>query len=148
MTLALCFSGSATIVCYYRQDATASYESIQLNDNNWKPFSCTVSTPVVTASCNGDFSPRNFYGTSGATHITPFTVSGSVLTKLKSSGAKIQGYGIVMTKVVIIDKPSTSVSMPTLSTSSSGRIFDLRGVEVKSPRKGNVYIVDGKQKVF
>ena len=142
------FSGSATIVCYYRQDATASNETIQLNYNDWKQFSCTVTTPVVTTTCDGNFSPRNFYGTSGATHITPFTVSGSVLTKLKSSGAIIQGYGVVMTKVVIIDKPATSISLPSLFPSSKGKTFDLRGVEVKSPRKGNVYIVDGKQKVF
>ena len=52
--------------------------TLQLNYGDWTHFSCTVEgTP-----CDGNFSPRSYYGTTGATHITPFTVSGSVLTKL------------------------------------------------------------------
>ena len=90
---------------------------------------------------------RSYYGTTGATHITPFTVSGSVLTKLKKSGAVIQGFGVIMTKVVIIDKPNTAISTITNSPTPS-RIYNLRGVEVKKPRRGEVYIVGGKKILY
>lgn len=137
------FTGSCTLVAYYRQDANASYENLQLNYGDWTQFRCTVEgTP-----CNGNFSPRSYYGTTGATHITPFTVSGSVLTKLKKSGAVIQGFGVIMTKVVIIDKPNTAISTITNSPTPS-RIYNLRGVEVKKPRRGEVYIVGGKKILY
>ena len=137
------FTGSCTLVAYYHQDANASYEDLQLNYGDWTQFSCTVGgTP-----CDGNFSPRSYYGTTGATHITPFTVSGSVLTKLKTSGAVIQGFGVIMTKVVIIDKPNTAISTITNSPTPS-RIYNLRGVEVKKPRRGEVYIVGGKKILY
>ena len=137
------FTGTCTLVAYYRQDATASYEDIQLNYGDWTQFNCTVEgTP-----CDGNFSPRSYYGTTGASHITPFTVSGSVLNKLKTSGAVIQGFGVTMTKVVIIDQPNTDINTITTSPTPS-RIYDLKGVEVKKPQRGGVYIIGGKKTIL
>ena len=137
------FTGTCTLVAYYRQDATASYEDIQLNYGDWTQFNCTVEgTP-----CDGNFSPRSYYGTTGASHITPFTISGSVLNKLKTSGAVIQGFGVTMTKVVIIDQPNTDINTITTSPTPS-RIYDLKGMEVKKPQRGGVYIIGGKKTIL
>lgn len=139
------YTESVTLVIYYRQDASASYEDIQLNYlNDWTQFESKVDGVTI----DGNFSPRSFYGTTGATHITPFIISGSVLTRLKKDGAVIQGYGATLTKVVLIDKPSTGIS--PISTDEAGKeaIYDLGGRKVKTPRRNNIYIVGGKQRAY
>ena len=135
------YKESVTLVIYYRQDASASNEGIQLNYlNDWKQFECKVDGVTI----DGNFSPRSFCGTTGATHITPFTIEGSVLTRLKKDGAVIQGYGATLTKVVLIDKPSTAINTTTADETADKAIYDLGGRKVKSPTKKGLYIVGGK----
>ena len=135
------YKESVTLVIYYRQDASASYEDIQLNYlNDWEQFECKVDGVTI----DGNFSPRSFYGTTGATHITPFTIEGSVLTRLKKDGAVIQGFGATLTKVVLIDKPSTAINTTIADETAEKAIYDLGGRKVKSPTKKGFYIVGGK----
>ena len=135
------FADQATIVLYYYQDKNASYEDIQLMDGSW---SAKVQFTVGDSKFDGDFNPRSFYSTIGESHITPMIFTDSSLSKLKSVGVNIQGYGVVLTKIVVMSEPN-AILLPTATPDSDGAIYDLRGMKVTSPQDGNLYIVKGKK---
>ena len=135
------FADQATIVLYYYQDKNASYEDIQLMDGSW---SAKVQFTVGDSKFDGDFNPRSFYSTIGESHITPMIFTGSSLSKLKSVGVNIQGYGVVLTKIVVMSEPN-AIHLPTASPDSDATIYNLRGMKVTSPQDGKVYIVKGKK---
>lgn len=135
------FTDQATIVLYYYQDENAIYEDIQLMDGTW---SAKVSFTVGDATFDGDFNPRSFYSTIGEKHITPMIFTSSSLSKLKSVGVNIQGYGVVLTKIVVMSEPN-AILHPTVNLDSDTTFYNLRGVKVLNPAKGNVYIVRGKK---
>ena len=135
------FTDQATIVLYYYQDKNASYEDIQLMDGTW---SAKVSYTVGDATFDGDFNPRSFYSTIGEKHITPMIFTGSSLSKLKSVGVNIQGYGVVLTKIVVMSEPN-AILLPTVNPESDDAVYDLRGMKVSTPQDGKVYIVKGKK---
>lgn len=134
------FTTQATIVIYYDQDAFSDYEDIQPCDSKWERLSFTVEG----MSFSGDFNPRSFYGTSGKSHITPMIFTGAELNSLKSGGVIIQGHGITFTKIVLMDTPN-AIHLPTVNPDSDAPFYNLRGVKVLNPAKGNVYIVNGKK---
>ena len=135
------FADQATIVLYYYQDKNASYEDIQLMDGSW---SAKVQFTVGDSKFDGDFNPQSFYSTIGESHITPMIFTGSSLSKLKSVGVNIQGYGVVLTKIVVMSEPN-AILLPTAPPDSDDAIYDLRGMKVTSPQDGKVYIVKGKK---
>ena len=135
------FTGQATIVLYYYQDKNTDYEDIQLMDGSW---SGKVAYTVDDTTFDGDFSPRSFYSTIGETHITPMIFTGSALSKLKSVGVNIQGYGVVMTKIVLMAEPN-AILLPSFTNTSDASVYDLRGVKVSNPAEGKVYIFNGKK---
>lgn len=134
------FTTQATIVIYYDQDAFSDYEDIQPCNSKWERLPFTVEGMKFS----GDFDPRSFYGTSGKSHITPMIFTGTELNSLKSGGVIIQGHGITFTKVVLMDTPN-AIHLPTLNPDSDAPFYNLRGVKVLNPAKGNVYIVNGKK---
>lgn len=135
------FTDQATIVLYYYQDENANYEDIQLMDGTW---SAKVSYTVGDATFDGDFNPRSFYSTIGEKHITPMIFTSSSLSKLKSVGVNIQGYGVVLTKIVVMSEPN-AILHPTVNLDSDNTLYDLRGVKISNPQNGKVYIVRGKK---
>ena len=134
------FTTQATIVIYYDQDASSDYEDIQPCNSKWERLPFTVEGMKFS----GDFDPRSFYGTSGKSHITPMIFTGAELNSLKSGGVIIQGHGITFTKVVLMDTPN-AIHLPTVNPDSDAPFYNLRGVKVLNPAKGNVYIVNGKK---
>ena len=134
------FTTQATIVIYYDQDASSDSEDIQPCNSKWERLPFTVEG----MSFSGDFNPRSFYGTSGKSHITPMIFTGTELNSLKSGGVIIQGHGITFTKVVLMDTPN-AIHLPTVNPDSDAPFYNLRGVKVLNPAKGNVYIVNGKK---
>ena len=134
------FTTQATIVIYYDQDAFSDYEDIQPCNSKWERLPFTVEGMKFS----GDFDPRSFYGTYGKSHITPMIFTGTELNSLKSGGVIIQGHGITFTKVVLMDTPN-AIHLPTLNPDSDAPFYNLRGVKVLNPAKGNVYIVNGKK---
>ena len=134
------FTTQATIVIYYDQDASSDSEDIQPCNSKWERLPFTVEG----MSFSGDFNPRSFYGTSGKSHITPMIFTGAELNSLKSGGVIIQGHGITFTKIVLMDTPN-AIHLPTVNPDSDAPFYNLRGVKVLNPAKGNVYIVNGKK---
>ena len=135
------FTDKATIVLYYYQDKNASYEDIQFMDGTW---SASLPFTVGDSKFDGDFNPRSFYSTIGESHITPMIFTGSSLSKLKSEGVNIQGYGVVLTKIVVMSEPN-AILLPTVNPESDDAVYDLRGMKVSTPQDGKVYIVKGKK---
>ena len=135
------FTDQATIVLYYYQDKNASYEDIQFMDGTW---SASLPFTVGDSKFDGDFNPRSFYSTIGESHITPMIFTGSSLSKLKSVGVNIQGYGVVLTKIVVMSEPN-AILLPTVNPESDDAVYDLRGMKVSTPQDGKVYIVKGKK---
>ena len=134
------FTTQATIVIYYDQDASSDSEDIQPCNSKWERLPFTVEGMKFS----GDFNPRSFYGTSGKSHITPMIFTGTELNSLKSGGVIIQGHGITFTKIVLMDTPN-AIHLPTVNPDSDAPFYNLRGVKVLNPAKGNVYIVNGKK---
>ena len=134
------FTTQVTIVIYYDQDASSDYEDIQPCNSKWERLPFTVEGMKFS----GDFNPRSFYGTSGKSHITPMIFTGTELNSLKSGGVIIQGHGITFTKIVLMDTPN-AILLPSVNPASDAPFYNLRGVKVLNPAKGNVYIVNGKK---
>ena len=135
------FTDQVTIVLYYYQDKNASYEDIQLMDGLW---SAKVQFTVGDSKFDGDFNPRSFYSTIGESHITPMIFTGSSLSKLKSVGVNLQGYGVVLTKIVVMSEPN-AILLPTVSPYSHAATYNLQGMKLCQPRKGEVLIVNGRK---
>lgn len=137
------FSKQVTLVFYYDQLADSDYEDIQPCNSSWK----SMTFEVEGMKFSGDFNPRSFYGTSGKSHITPMVFTGSQLTSLKSGGAIIQGHGVAVNKIVVMESPNTII-LPSFDTpdSASSR-YSLGGVKVHSQHRGEVYIHKGRKYV-
>lgn len=137
------FSKQVTLVFYYDQLADSDYEDIQPCNSSWK----SMTFEVEGMKFSGDFNPRSFYGTSGKSHITPMVFTGSQLTSLKSGGAIIQGHGVAVNKIVVMESPN-AINLPSIDTpdSASSR-YNLGGVKVHSQHRGEVYIHKGRKYV-
>lgn len=135
------FDNTVTIVLYYNQNPSASYQDIQTFYGDW---STSFDFTVEDVPFYQDFKPFEFYGTTDASHITPFSLNSNVLSNAKNKGVIIHGYGVTLTKMVLIDKPSTAINTTTADETADKAIYDLGGRKVKSPTKKGLYIVGGK----
>lgn len=130
---------SVVIVLYYRQNSQSTYDQIQVCNSSWSklPFH------VDGAQTDGDFSPRDYYGTVSGDHITAFCFKGTSLKTAKSGGINIQGFGLNLTKVSIV---TTFTGIDNISgTAGTPLIYRLDGTVTSNPEPGNIYIKEGKK---
>ena len=139
------FNNTVTMVLYYQQIPSVGSQEIQTFYGDW---SSTFGFTVDNVKFSGDFNPSSFYGTTDAYHITPFTLDSTVLSNIKKKGVILHGVGVTLKKVVLIDKPSTGIENATTDKEANKAIYDLNGRKVTSPKKNNVYIIGGKQRVL
>lgn len=139
------FNNTVTMVLYYQQIPSVGSQEIQTFYGDW---SSTFGFTVDNVKFSGDFNPSSFYGTTDAYHITPFTLDSTVLSNIKKKGVILHGVGVTLKKVVLIDKPSTGIENATTDKETNKAVYDLNGRKVTSPKKNNVYIVGGKQRVL
>ena len=139
------FNNTVTMVLYYQQIPSVGLQDIQTFYGDW---SSTFGFTVDNVKFSGDFKPSSFYGTTDAYHITPFTLDSTVLSNIKKKGVILHGVGVTLKKVVLIDKPSTGIENVITDKETNKAIYDLNGRKVTSPKKNNVYIVGGKQRVL
>ena len=121
---------SATLVLYYEPIATAEYTDIQFCYSNWSK----INLKVGDTSIEGDFNPRGYYGVNTGSFITPFAFDTTSLTSLKKSGMIIQGYGVKVSKIVILDA-STGIATTSIDSYKSLPIYTLGGIRLKSELK-------------
>lgn len=139
------FNNTVTMVLYYQQIPSVGSQEIQTFYGDW---SSTFGFTVDNVKFSGDFNPSSFYGTTDAYHITPFTLDSTVLSNIKKKGVILHGVGVTLKKVVLIDKPSTGIENATIDKETKKAVYDLNGRKVNSPKKNNVYIIGGKQRVL
>lgn len=139
------FNNTVTMVLYYQQIPSVGLQNIQTFYGDW---SSTFGFTVDNVKFPGDFKPSSFYGTTDAYHITPFTLDSTVLSNIKKKGVILHGVGVTLKKVVLIDKPSTGIENATTDKETNKAVYDLNGRKVTSPKKNNVYIIGGKQRVL
>lgn len=139
------FNNTVTMVLYYQQIPSVGSQEIQTFYGDW---SSTFGFTVDNVKFSGDFKPSSFYGTTDAYHITPFTLDSTVLSNIKKKGVILHGVGVTLKKVVLIDKPSTGIENATTVKETNKAVYDLNGRKVTSPKKNNVYIIGGKQRVL
>lgn len=139
------FNNTVTMVLYYQQIPSVGSQEIQTFYGDW---SSTFGFTVDNVKFSGDFNPSSFYGTTDAYHITPFTLDSTVLSNIKKKGVILHGVGVTLKKVVLIDKPSTGIENATTDKETNKAVYDLNGRKVTSPKKNNVYIIGGKQRVL
>lgn len=139
------FNNTVTMVLYYQQIPSVGLQDIQTFYGDW---SSTFGFTVDNVKFSGDFNPSSFYGTTDAYHITPFNLDSTVLSNIKKKGVILHGVGVTLKKVVLIDKPSTGIENATIDKETKKAVYDLNGRKVNSPKKNNVYIIGGKQRVL
>ena len=49
---------------------------------------------------------------------------------------------------IIVNGETTGLTAPAVSTAKTGVVYDLQGRPVQNPKKGSLYIIDGKKTVF
>lgn len=139
------YASEAYVVLYYDMLPSATYDDIQFcNPANWTTIACSVDDTTI----DGNFSPRNYYGLSAGSPITAFCFTGSGLQTLKSSGLIIQGYGVRLTKVVVIDSLSGIEEVASDRIAADAPVYTLTGVRATHPTAGQIYIVNGKKVVW
>lgn len=124
------FSGattSATLVLYYEPIAAAEYTDIQFCYSNWSK----IKLKVGETSIEGDFNPRGYYGVNSGSFITPFAFDATSLTSLKKSGIVIQGYGVKVSKIVILDA-STGIATIVMSTGKIMQAYTIGGIKLQA----------------
>lgn len=130
---------SVLVVFYYTQNPQATYDQIQVCNSGWSKLPFYVDGQQT----DGDFSPRNFYGTVSGSHITAFTFKGASLKTAKSGGMNIQGYGVTLTKVSIV---TTFTGVDEIAAPAhTPLIYRLDGTVTSHPEPGNIYIKEGKK---
>ena len=133
------FAGSqeVAVVLYYDQTAGSDYDMIQFCNTSWQTIACTVDDEL----CDGNFSPRSFYGTATGSHATPFRFTGSSLNSIRQGGELIlQGYGVTLTKVLITDLATDIRCVPTPASVAKQRWYNLRGQSVSPSLRGRIYV--------
>ena len=118
---------SATLVLYYEPIATAEYTDIQFCYSNWSK----INLKVGETSIEGDFNPRGYYGVNSGSFITPFAFDATSLTLLKNSGIIIQGYGVKVSKIVILDA-STGIATTVMSTGKIMQAYTIGGIKLQA----------------
>ena len=133
------------MVVYYTQDASASYEDIQICDKNWKGLAFSVEGNNFT----GDFSPRDYYGFTGENCNTPMIFTGQAFASVKQGGLIIQGFGATLTKIVFVSSEMMAVQQVTTGDdTSTSPIYNLSGQRIYHPFPGTVVIRNGKKIIY
>ena len=136
------FDTNSRLVVTVRQNPAASYDDLQLcKGGDWS------ACPFVVDGNNyqGDFSPRNVYGTSSGTYIIPIAFNQATINTLKQKGLYIQGYGLYLTRVLISISGQTSIILPQASTNADAPVYNLSGQRVARPQRGHIYVVNGRK---
>ena len=49
---------------------------------------------------------------------------------------------------IVLDNEATGLTIPTLGQGKMGVVYDLSGRQIPNPKKGSLYIIDGKKTIF
>ena len=129
-------NNSMTIVLYYEPSGNAEYTDIQFCYPDWSK----IKFKVGETSLQGDFNPRGYYGVSTGQFITPFTFDSTSLPMLKSNGMIIQGYGVTVTKIVMVDA-STGIAMTKTDRDNMLHTYTLGGIRLKTDNNNGKVII-------
>lgn len=136
------YKDKVTVVLYYSPVATALYSDIQFCIlPTWGKASFTIAG----TSYIGDFDPRSYYGTSSASLITPFTFDGNNFSAVKNNGIVIQGFGVKVNKVVLIDQLTGVDSVVMDSPSSDHAVYSVSGIRIDGNANKGLYISNGRK---
>ncbi len=134
------FTTNGKLVISFTQMASASYDDLQFcMGNDWSkcPFS------VDGTDFNGDFVPRSVYGTNNESYTIACSFDESTLSKLRTYGLYLQGYGLKLTKVLLSPSGATGVQLPIAHSTSSSAIYDLSGRRTNG--NARIYIKNGRK---
>ncbi|MBR3472303.1 MAG: glycoside hydrolase family 5 protein [Prevotella sp.] len=135
------FTTDGKLVVSVRQIPSANYDDLQLcMGNDWKgcPFIVGGST------YNGDYSPRNVNGTTSESYTIACGFSNETLTKLRSYGLYLQGFGLILTKVVLSPSGATGiVPQQQQPTRASSTLYDLSGR--RAGKSARIVISNGRK---
>lgn len=121
--------------CTYTEDTSLSYWQLKFT-SNW----------VLLEGCKDEVNTDGCVSMSeGATTYSMKLTAADVET-LKTNGLLIQGYGLTLTKVEIVESGATGISSATVATpvAKTSKIYNLAGQQVSESYKG-VVIKNGKK---
>lgn len=139
------FSTDDYIVFYYTLDPAPegdNYRMIQFFFGDWQGnpsliFEETAAKEFDLSAINGGKVEGDVYNA--------FQFSAADLTKIKSKGLVIQGYGLTLTRVVLVKAEALSIENVGVETSSNALSFDLFGRKITEKTNG-AFFIKGNQK--
>lgn len=134
------FSTESKIILTYSFDGSASYTNIQFCDQSWSGMTVSSTDGAFTGS---DFDPANHDLTPG-TYTTAFAVGQETVTKLKSGGLILQGYGVTLTKVALSDSGKTTAIRVVGTDQENNRAWGLDGRQIDPRNAKGIVIQNGK----
>ncbi len=118
-------SSQARVILVYTQDAGAEYQQIQIQRGDWQG---NVSFSVDKTDYDGDFKPNEFYGSKSGSRTTSFDFVGESLEIAKNMGLNIQGFGLTLTKIMVVDDQE---AQSTTVTIEDGKTYTPQAVSAK-----------------
>ena len=135
------FSTESKIILTYSFDGSASYTNIQFCDQSWSGMTLSSTDGAFTGS---DFDPASHDLTPG-TYTTAFAVGQETVTKLKSGGLILQGYGVTLTKVALSDSGKTTAIRVVGTDQENNRAWGLDGRQIDPRNAKGIVIQKGKR---
>lgn len=136
------YKDRVSVVLYYSLVATAPYCDIQFCI---LPAWSKATFTIAGASFSGDFNPRSYYGTLSSSLITPFTFEGGNFAAVKGNGIVIQGFGVKVSKVVLIDGGTGVGSVVMDSPDNAPAVYSVSGIRIDGNAKQGLYIRNGRK---
>ncbi len=131
------------LVLYYDNDPAAEYSMVQFFYGDWsdKPYFECQGTEYF------EFNTRDINaGESLGSFVTPFTILESSIEKLRLKGIVLQGYGVYLTRVVLVEADKLGID-DIATDCQSDIIYDMYGRRTYNSKRGNISIVNGQKKV-
>ena len=136
------YKDRVAVVLYYSPVPTALYSDIQFCI---LPAWGKATFTIEGTSYSGDFDPRSYYGTSSASLITPFTFDGSDFAAVKGNGIVIQGFGVRVSKVVLVDGLAGVDSVVMDAQSNGTATYSVSGIRVNCNVGNGLFICNGRK---
>lgn len=132
------------VFCCRTKAMKENYNMIQIFYSDWS------SSPSFTI--NGKTLQQSFVPTTYSSNYkdmaVELTFDQATINTIKQKGLVIQGYGLTLTQILLVDNDKLTGINHIAGNRKSSAMYDINGVRVTHPHNGDVIIKNGKKTVY